>query len=112
MFLVAIFVFGNVMVKVGTLVRMMSASILLLESIWVLNVVIRFTVAVMRVLIMVVLVVCMGLIMAVQIVGCVMCSVPCLLLVIVVFACRVVDSGLVTMLLSNELLVRQARILI
>jgi len=109
MFLVVIFVLVIVMVKVSILVRVMSASILCLESIWVLNVVIRFTVAVMRVIMFVV---CMRLMMAVQIVRSVMGSVPYLLLMIVVFASRVVTDRLVTMLLSNELLIRQERLLI
>ena len=104
MFLVMIFVFGNVMIKVSLLVRMMSASILLLESIWVFNVVVRFTVAVMRVIMVVV---CVRFMMTVQIVSRVVGSVPCLLLIIVVFACSVVTGCLVTMLLSNKLLIRQ-----
>lgn len=87
MFLPVIFVFGEVIVKIGVLVMMVLALPLHLEGIWVFDVVIRVAaVAVTVVSTVFMLIVPLRLVVTVQIMCSVVISVPCLLLFVVILA--------------------------
>lgn len=86
MFLPVIFLFTEVLVKFGILSMMVLALPLHLEGIWVFNVVIRVTGVTVTVVSTFVLIVPLRLVVAVQIMGFVVISVPSLLLFVVILA--------------------------